>query len=171
MAIDLSVYKKIINVLFGSFIVCLGGLIIIQTNNIECWLKIEFGQIGFQLLNQFLYGALGGTIAGSLFLKKDKEINEIESLKPKPNPTILRLPDEVDKSLYIHRIITSGVLAVLGTLLIITGFGYLEVEYKDGFVLRQEIFFIITSVLIGLYQIKFLGRIEKLFESFFRSGS
>ncbi len=168
---ELSVYKKILAILFISFPICIIAIVILQLHLVEEWIQYEFGQIGYQLFNQFFLGALGGTIAGSLFLKKDKEINEKEYLKAKSDPTILRLPDEVDKQLYIQRIITSGILTILGTLLIIAGFSYLEVDYKNGFLIKQKIFFSVTSMLIGLYQFKFLGSIEKISDNLFKSSN
>lgn len=171
MSMDLSGHKKILQILFISFLFCLLSLVSLHLNIVEKWIKFEFGQIGHQLFCQFFYGALGGTIAGSLFLKKDKEINEVESLEDEPDPKKLRLPDEVDKQLYIQRIITSGVLAILGTLMIIAGFSYLEVEYANGFIIKQKIFIVIAGTLIGLYQFKFLGRVEKLFDNFFKSSN
>lgn len=77
------------------------------------------------MIKQFFYGALGATVAGTLFLAKDKDINEIESLKSKPDPLILRHPDRIDKTFYLLRIMTSGVLAIIDTMLILSGFTYL----------------------------------------------
>jgi len=170
MSLDLSEYKKISLIIFMSFFICIGILVVLNANVIEAWIKNEFGQICTEIFKQFFYGALGGTIACSLFLKKDKEINEVESLKDNPDPQILRLPDNIDKRLYVQRIITSGVLAVLGTIIIIAGLSYLEIEYKSEFDLKQKMLFVISSLLIGLYQFKFLGSLEKLYYSFFKTG-
>lgn len=170
MGIDLTEYKKISKIIFISFFICLIGLLVLNSNYAETWIDKQFGQISSELFKQFFYGCLGGTIACSLFLKNDKEVNEVESLKSNPDPLILRLPDSVDKRLYIQRMITSGILAVLGTLIIIAGFSYLEVDYTNGFIFKQKVFFVISSILIGLFQFKFLGSLEKLFDSIFKNN-
>ncbi|TLX73483.1 hypothetical protein E9993_15330 [Labilibacter sediminis] len=162
---DLSEYKKISKSIFISFIIHAFLILMINFNAVEIWINSQFGQICSELFKQYFYGAIGGTIACSLFLKNDKERNEIESLKDNPDPMELRLPDVIDKRLYIQRIITSGILAVLGALIIIAVFfSYLEVDFKNGFILKHKMFLIISSLSIGLYQLKFLGSLEKLFE-------
>lgn len=165
---DLTKYKIISRIILSSFIICFLIILCLNVNYIEGWITSVLGQISSEVFKQFFYGMLGGTIACSLFLTHDKETNEVESLKPDPDPQVLRMPDSIDIKLYVQRIITSGVLAVLGTLIIIAGFSYLEVDYSNGFILKHKLFFIISSVLIGLFQVKFLGNLEKLFDSFFK---
>src|SRR5712692_8742831 len=82
--------------------------------------KVAFG------LQLFFWGAVGSTIAGSLFLARDKEENEIESTKEKPDLVVLRYPDRIDVYLYLHRILTSACLAVIGGLFLYAGLSYFD---------------------------------------------
>lgn len=167
---DLKEYKKISTIIFLSFFINMVFILVLNYSRFENVIVMNFGRISAEIIRQFFYGAIGATISCSIFLKKDKEMNELESLKDNPDPTILRLPDIIDKRLYIQRIITSGILAILGTLLILAGYSYLEVDFSTDFTFKHKLFFAISSLLIGIYQSKFLNSVEKIFEGLFKSN-
>jgi hypothetical protein len=167
---ELREYKKISTIIFLSFLVNFICILAFNYSRIENIIILNFGRISSEIIKQFFYGAIGATISCSIFLKRDKEINELESLKENPDPSVLRLPDIIDKRLYIQRIITSGILAILGMLLILAGFSYLEVDFSTDFTFKHKLFFAISSLLIGIYQSKFLISVEKIFESIFKSS-
>lgn len=164
----LKEYKNIINLLVVSFVANIIFILILNISFIQSYFTCLFDDLGFELIKQYFYGSIGATIACTLFLAEDKEINEVESLNEKPDPKILRLPDFIDRRFYALRIITSGLLAIVGTIILITGFSYLEIEYKNGFLIKHKLLFALASVLIGLYQFKFLNRLEKVFNKIFK---
>lgn len=166
---DLSQYKKITYLLFICFMLCFAAIIVLNMDKVSNCIIKNFSELGIELLKQFFYGSLGATIACSIFLAKDKDENEEEFLKGIPDKTKYRMPDEIDRMLYIQRIISSGVLAVAGTILIIIGYGYLEVDFENGYTLRQKLLFAVSSFLIGIYQSKFLVKIEGVFENLFKT--
>ena len=167
----LKEYKKIINVLVTSFIINIILILAFNLAIVNCYLTLVFGNLGLELIKQFFYGSIGATIACTLFLAKDKDINELESLKEKPDPKVLRLPDSIDRKFYSLRIATSGLLAIVGAIVILTGFSYLEIDYDQGFSIKQKLLFALASFLIGLYQFKFLNRIENVFNSLFKGDT
>lgn len=113
-------------------------------------------------LQLFLWGALGGSIASSLYMAWDKEENELESVKDRPDPSCLRYPNEIDVHLYGHRIMTSACLAVVGGLFLYAGLNYFDVPATLN--PKHRAFFIIFSFLIGLYQGKFLTFLNRRFQ-------
>lgn len=114
-------------------------------------------------LQLFFWGALGAAIASSLFLARDKEENEIESIKEKPDLSVLRYPTSLDAHLYVHRIVTSACLAVIGAVFLYAGLGYFDVpaELPNP---KHRAFFILFSFLIGLYQGNFVAYLSKRFQ-------
>jgi hypothetical protein len=168
MPLDLKQYMKISTVLFFSFLFNFVILLAVNIKFVEAKLLPFFGQIALEGIKQFFYGALAATISCSLFVAKDKDINELELLKSPPDPSTFRLPDIFDKRMYIQRIICSGILAVLGLVIILAGFSYLEVNYEKAFTAKHKLLFVLSSFLIGLNQSKFLARLEKLFDQFFK---
>jgi magnesium-transporting ATPase (P-type) len=129
----------------------------------------NFGYMVRLAFEQFFYGALAATIACSIFLSKDKEINEVEAVKPNPDPKELRLPDIIDKRLYIQRILSSGFLSVFGMFIILFVFNYLDINTANDFTFKQKLLVGVFSFMIGLYQSKFLSNIEKFFDNFAKS--
>ena len=120
-------------------------------------LKEAFG------LQLFFWGALGGAIASALFLAYDKEGNELESVKERPDLSILRYPTGLDVQLYGHRILTSACLAVIGALVLYAGLSYFDVP-ADLPNPKHKAFFMLFSFLIGLYQGNFLAFLSKRFQ-------
>ena len=117
MNLDLTEYKKISRIIFLSFFVSLGCIVIIHLQPIDGDLVALLGKISRLAIDQFFYGTIGATIACSIFLSKDKDTNIIESRQVKPDPIKLQLPDELDKWLYLQRIVSSGILAIFGMFL------------------------------------------------------
>jgi hypothetical protein len=111
----------------------------------------------------FFWGWLGAAVASSLFLARDKEDNELESLKDKPDPAMLRYPTDIDVHLYAHRIVTSACLAVVSAIVLYAGLSYFDAPTAklDA---KQRAFFIAFAVLVGLYQGSFVTFLSKRFE-------
>lgn len=116
--------------------------------------------IGVQL---FFWGALGATIASSLFLARDKDENELESARATPDLTCLRYPDKIDVHLYVHRILTSACLAVVGALFLYAGLSYFDVP-ADLPSPKHRAFFILFAFLIGLHQGNFVAFLHTRFQ-------
>lgn len=114
-------------------------------------------------LQLFFWGALGASIASSLFLSRDKDENELESVKSTPDPSRLRYPTEVDVHLYAHRILTSACLAVVGALFLYAAVSYFDVP-ADLPNPKHRAFFILFAFLIGLYQGNFVAFLSKRFQ-------
>ena len=125
-------------------------LLVLNLRYVDNFLDLYFGDLPFEMIKQFFWGVIGASISCSLFLSQDKEMNEIESLKDSPNFQILRYPTKEDIHLYVQRLLTSGILAVIGVLVILTGFGYLDVGISEVGA-KHKIIFVLSSVLIGLF--------------------
>ena len=160
---DIKYYKHISIIVFISLV--LNGIIIFILNlhsTLEYFTKL-FGAKKAFVLQLYFWSALGATIACSLFMKQDKEINELESIKDEPDPTILRYPDPIDVVLYVQRIMTSGFFGVIGATILFAGLGYFDVS-ADILNFKQKVFFIVFCFLIGMYQgdfITFLNNLSK----------
>src|SRR3989304_7651980 len=115
-------------------------------------------------LQLFFWGALGSAIASSLFLARDKDENEIESVKAAPDLSRLRYPTKIDVHLYGHRIVTSACLAVVGALFLYAGLSYFDVP-ADLPSPKHRAFFILFAFLIGLYQGNFVAFLHKRFQN------
>jgi hypothetical protein len=114
-------------------------------------------------LELFFWGALGSSIACSLFLAQDKEENEIECIKEEPDLSVLRYPTVIDVHLYVHRILTSACLAVIGALFLYAGLSYFDVP-ADLPSPKHRAFFILFSFLVGLFQGNFVAFLTKRFQ-------
>ena len=160
---DIRYYRHISILIFVALAVAGAALL---------WFNSAFGRgvvqthlgdkagFGLQL---FFWGALGAAIASSLFLARDKEENELESVKTNPDLSLLRYPTDIDVYLYGQRIVTSACLAVVGALLLYAGLGYFDVP-ADIPSPKHRAFFILFSFLIGLYQGNFLAFLNKRFQ-------
>lgn len=93
---DIKYYNYIAWVLFACFAINSFALIALNVTFIEILLANIFGATKAFILQLYFWGALGATIACSMFLADDKEINELESVKNKSDPEVLRYPDFVD---------------------------------------------------------------------------
>lgn len=154
-------YKGIIIVIFLSFATNIGALIAFNVDLTEPWLIQILGRNEAFIFELFFWGALGATISSSLFLSEDKEINELEALKDNPDPAVLRYPDAIDVCLYVQRILTSGLLAVISAVILFAGLGYFEVDINN-IATKQQMLFIITAFLVGMYQGNFIVFLSKL---------
>jgi hypothetical protein len=95
-------------------------------------------------------------------MSEDKEINEVERVKNNPDPKVLRYPDVIDVSLYLQRIITSGVLGVIGALMLFAGLIFFEAQI-EVLSIKHKMFFIVFCFLIGMYQRNFITYLGKMF--------
>jgi hypothetical protein len=163
---DFKNYGKISKMLTWLFIVCLLIILILHAYIVTEWLKTIFGDKGQTLIKSFFFGSLGAIISSSIFLSRDKETNKQLFAKNQRSKEI-DLPDCLDRQMYLHRVITSGALAVLGTLIIFAGLSYVDVKYTSE-IDKQKYLIIVASFLIGLYQGKFLKFIDSLFDNIFR---
>lgn len=172
----LVVYGRILRLLTFAYVVCVLALLYLN-DYLSCpswfpcvWLfpagdclppsRLFVLQLAF-------WGALGGTIASSLFLAKDKEMNEVEATKTPPDPAKLRYPDAVDYCLYLHRVLTSAVLAVIGFFVARAGVGFFDGE-PDLEKTKHRAFFIALVFMIGLYQFQFLDFLKERLEDLLR---
>ncbi len=160
-------YRTIVILLSAAFILEALFLLFINLRPIESALEYYFGKkMGF-LVQLFFWAALGATIASSIFLGKDKELNELEREKAKPNPEILRYPNEIDVWLYGQRILTSGFLGIIGAGLFIVGLWYFDLTL-DEFGSKHKLFLAIVSFIVGLYQGNFLVALNSLSKKLFQ---
>jgi len=158
---DIKYYKHISIILFISL--ALNGIIIFILNlhDVLGYFTKLIGEKKTFVLQLYFWAALGATIACSLFMKQDKEINELESIKDQPDPTILCYPDSIDVALYIQRIITSGFFGVIGAAILFAGLGYFDVSAVT-LNTKQKVFFIVFCFLIGMYQSDFITYLSNL---------
>lgn len=153
----ISILISIVLAMVGLALVCLNSSIGHQTVLSYLGPTPTFG------VQLFFWGALGAAIASSLFLARDKEENELESLKEKPDLSALRYPTDIDVHLYAHRIVTSACLAVIGAIFLYAGLSYFDVPASLP-TAKQRAFFILFAFLIGLYQGNFVAFLSKRFQ-------
>jgi hypothetical protein len=165
---DKKNYKIISNIIL--FFLFLNSLMILLLNSIQCvdFLNQFFPKKIIFVIQIYFWASLAGTISSSLFMKGDNEINEIESIKEKPNPFVLRYPTKIDIHLYIHRIITSGLLGVVGALILFAGLGYFDVSTVN-LNIKQKLFMIVFCFLCGLYHRNFIEFLSKLSSRFLKN--
>ncbi len=159
-------YKKISRMIIISFLINSTILIALNIPHINLFLANLLGNLKFEILKQFFFGSIGGTITCSLFLSKDMEINAIESVKKNPDPEVLRYPNIINVHLYFHRMLNSGIFAILGCLIMLAGFSYINYNYSE-FTIKHKILFAISSILIGIFQHKFIRRIGGVFDKIY----
>jgi hypothetical protein len=160
---DIRNYHRISLLILGALAVAGAALLWLNSHSGRSLTLTYLGEkvaFGFQL---FFWGALGATIAASLFLARDKEDNELESLKPRPDASLLRYPTDIDVHLYGHRILTSACLAVVGSLFLYAGLSYFDVPAELPSP-KHRTFFILFAFLIGLYQGNFVTFLNKRFQ-------
>jgi len=147
---------------------CLNGsmIFILNINTVNIWLVSLIGEKKAFIMQLYFWAAARSTIACSIFMKNDKDINELESLKDKPDSRILRYPNIYDVYLYLERILTSGFLGIFGAVLLLAGLGYFDVN-PETLTVKHKLFLIIFSFLIGLYQANFLTVLNEMSRRFF----
>lgn len=158
---DKKYYKYISALIFFAFVV--NALCLIALNSVPCVAMLS-DILSIQkilIVELFFWSALGATVSCSLFLAEDKEINELEACKEKPDPRVLRYPDALDVQLYAQRIVTSGVLGLIGAFLLFAGLGYFDIPIDD-LKPKHKVFLVLTSFLVGLYQKNFLTSLASL---------
>ena len=167
---DIRNYNRISWILLASFVIELLGLVVLTSGWGSRWILSFTGPKAAFLVQLFFWGAVGASIASSLFLARDKEDNEIESLKPTPDPSKLRYPTDVDVHLYVHRVLTSAALAVVGALFLYAGLSFFDVP-QDVSNPKHLAFFILFAFLVGFYQGNFVSFLSERFRKMLeRSG-
>ena len=159
---DIKYYKYITALLIISFVLNMAILLTLNIPSVSKYLVEIFGIKKTFVIELFFWSALGATIACSLFLSEDKEMNEVESAKEKPDPMILRYPDSIDVCLYIQRIIASGILGIIGALMLFAGLVFFEARI-DELSIQHRMFIIIFCFLIGMYQRSFITYLGNMF--------
>ena len=164
---DIKYYKPISLLVSGALLLCAVMLLILSLNSVSAYLATQMGEKKAFVIQLFFWAGLGASISSSLFLARDKEDNELESVKEKPDPAALRYPTDLDVVLYAHRIVTSGLLGVIGAAILFAGLGYFDTDV-DISNTKQRMFFIVFCFLIGLNQgdfVKYLSQIStRLFQ-------
>jgi hypothetical protein len=112
----------------------------------------------------YFWAMLGATVASYKFFAADKDRNEIEAIKKQPDPSELRYPNLLDVLLYAFRILFSGVLGVLGAIVLLAGLGYFDVP-TDSVTTKVRLFLVIVCFLVGMHQNEFLSVLAKLNQS------
>lgn len=156
---DPSYYRQITALITLSFI--FNGLLLLGLNTvvISGWLLTLFGPLKAFVIQLFFWAALGATVAASIFMNQDKEVNELERLKGTPDLAVLRFPNAIDVWLYGQRILTSGFLGVIGASLFVAGLWYFDVPISD-LTPKHQLFLAIVSFTVGLYQTDFLSALK-----------
>jgi hypothetical protein len=157
-------YEDIALILFASFAICMGGILAMNLDSVETWLAGIMGYRKSFVLQLYFWASLGATVASYKFFAEDKELNEVECLKDKPDPLILRYPNGLDVTLYMQRILFGGVHGVIGAIIVFassssfgSGLGLLDSKHR--------LTLILLCFLIGFYQddfFKMLGRLKRI---------
>ncbi|MDP1774649.1 MAG: hypothetical protein Q8L15_20465 [Methylobacter sp.] len=163
-------YRTIVILLLVAFLIEAMVILIMNTRPAENALVSLFGEKIAFLLQLFFWASIGATISSSIFLSNDKNLNELERAKDKPDPAILRYPNEIDVWLYAQRILTSGFLGVIGASLFIVGLWYFELPLEE-FKSKHKLFLAIVSFIIGLYQSDFLTALNSFSKKLFQQRS
>jgi hypothetical protein len=71
-------------------------------------------------------------------------------------------PDSIDVCLYIQRIIASGILGIIGALMLFAGLVFFEARI-DELSIQHRMFIIIFCFLIGMYQGSFITYLGNMF--------
>jgi hypothetical protein len=149
-------YKYVAIVLFAAFLLEGAVLLILHVKPVQVALGEVFDPRALLMIELYFWAALGATVASYKFFADDREVNEVESLKRRPNREILRYPNSLDVVLYAQRILFNGVLGVIGGLIVMAGLGYFDVQLS-AISEKQRMFFIVFAFLIGVYQNDFLA--------------
>ncbi len=125
-----SNYLKISYVLLGGSLLLPVLLLVLNLAAVHELLKAALGEAKTLFLELFCWGALGGTLASYLFYARDKDTNEAEAMKQRPDPALLRYPDEIDVRLYGLRILFSGIQGVIAGLILSAGLLYFDANLE-----------------------------------------
>lgn len=161
LAGDPKHYRTIAWLLTAAFGANAFVILLLNLKQVEAWLTDALGSQRAFILQLYFWATLGATIACSIFLKYDKDINEVERDKGSPDPTVLRYPNEIDVWLYAQRILTSGFLGVVGAALFLAGLWYFDVPIAE-LTSKHRLFLVIVSFVIGVYQSNFLTALSSV---------
>lgn len=159
-------YSTIAIILTLSFIVNALLILLLNIEPITIFLDQRLGEQRAFFMQLFIWGTSGATIAGSAFMAKDKDINEVELTKKHPDPAQLRYPNIIDVWLYVQHILSGGFLALAGTAIILAGLGYFDAPV-ESMTTKHKLFLVIFCFLVGLYEKKFLASLENLSKRLF----
>jgi len=154
-------YTGIVIVLFTSFIITGTALLLLYVKAFKNAIGQVFDARALLAIELYFWAALGATVASYKFFANDKDANEIESIKKRPSPKILRYPNSLDVVLYVQRVLFRGVLGVIGGIIMMAGLGYFDVQLS-AISDKQRMFFIVFAFLIGVYQNEFLAFLTAL---------
>lgn len=157
-------YLHIAIVIGTAFVVVLSAIVAAYTLVGGMWLSGVFGARNALLVELYFWAALGATVASYKYFAEDKERNEIEAAKATPDPNELRYPNLLDVFLYAYRILFSGVLGVLGAVVLLAGLGYFDVSI-DSVATKVRLFLVTVCFLVGMHQNEFLSALHRLNES------
>jgi len=160
---DIRYYRHISVLILLALVMAGAMLLCLNSSSGRSFVLAYFGNNAAFGLQLFFWGALGAAIASSLFLARDKDENELESVKTAPDRSRLRYPTEIDVHLYGHRIVTSACLAVVGALFLYAGLSYFDIPAALPNP-KHRAFFILFAFLIGLYQGNFVAFLSKRFQ-------
>jgi len=160
-------YRWIAAILYTGFGASGIAIVILNMTPVELYLLQVFEPTKLFVLQLYFWATMGATIASYKFFATDKDMNECESQKPNPDPSLLRYPDSFDVILYSQRIVFSGFLGVVGAAILYAGLGYFDAPLETGS-LKQNVFFIVFCFLIGVYQNDFLAFLAGLKQRLFR---
>lgn len=164
---DPKFYFYIMALIFVSFI-CSGVILwLLNAEFVRAWLKVIFGNERSFFVQLYFWGCAGATINCSIFVANDKDLNEREASKPPTEKRDIRYPDPIDVWLYAQRILSSGFLAIFAALVVTTGLSYFDAPIAQGSG-KHQIFFIVMSMLIGLFENRFLTSLNRLSRRLFR---
>lgn len=162
-------YRWVFLVILLSFLLWSGLVVAVNLALLQGHLKYWFGPEKPLFLEVFCWGALGGTMASYRYFANDKDANEVEALKIKPDPAELRYPDAMDVGLYGLRILFSGVQGVVAVLIAYAGLVYFDVP-DAGRPAKQKVLFCLFAFIVGLNQTAFLTFLGNLTSRFLNSA-
>ncbi|MGO9012862.1 MAG: hypothetical protein ACLQPN_22430 [Bryobacteraceae bacterium] len=148
-----------------SFLVWSALLLVLNLSPLQGHFRYWLGEQKPLFLEFYCWGALGGTLSAYLFLANDKDANEKEALKEKPDPAELRYPNSVDVGLYGMRMIFSGLQGMAGSLALYAGLIYFDVPTGES-PIKRKVLFSLFSFLVGVNQKAFLTFLDKLTQRF-----
>jgi hypothetical protein len=161
-------YDYIAVVLFCALLICCSFLIFLNIKNVEVCTEDMFGPRKAFILQLYFWAALGATVTSYKFFKDDKERNEVAFLNKTPDPLELRWPDSQNVILYIQRILMSGVMGIIGAVILLSGLSVFD-SVPQEWGTKQKMGLIVFCVVVGMYQKDFLEFVSGIKDQFFKS--
>jgi hypothetical protein len=155
-----NLYYAICGILFAFFLVDGAALLVLNSISGAAWVAGLVGSNRAYFVHLFFWGCTGATITSSVFVARDKDLNETEAAKEDGKGDV-RYPNWIDVWMYAQRILSSGFLAVFAAALVLAGLGYFDAPL-DNATTKHKMFFVVLAMLIGLYENRFLVSMEQL---------